>query len=100
MTQKVDKNDAILGFFHNWLLQLSPKFERIIVVCLEKGESDLPNNVRVLSLGKEKVVVGSQNLASSIQDLEGELIVFDCSTSPLAWRGPLLAKERGRGRGN
>lgn len=54
LTQKVDKNDAVLGFFHNWLLKFSQKFEKVVVICLQKGEYDLPNNVRVLSLGKEK----------------------------------------------
>ena len=53
ITQKVDKNDPILGFFHNWVLKLSEKFEEISVICLEKGECDLPKNVKVFSLGKE-----------------------------------------------
>jgi len=53
VTQKVDRNDAILGFVHGWLLELSKHFESIVVICLQKGDFDLPNNVRVLSLGKE-----------------------------------------------
>lgn len=54
LTQKIDKNDDVLGFFHNWLKVFSGKFEKIIAVCLQKGEVDLPENVTVLSLGKEK----------------------------------------------
>lgn len=53
LTQKVDKKDSVLGFFHNWILELSKKFERVSVICLEKGDYDLPDNVRVYSLGKE-----------------------------------------------
>ncbi len=53
ITQKVDKEDPILGFFHNWILELSKKFEKISVICLEKGNYNLPQNVRVFSLGKE-----------------------------------------------
>lgn len=53
ITQKVDRNDAVLGFFHRWLLGLAKNFEKIIAVCLEKGEYDLPPNVKILSLGKE-----------------------------------------------
>jgi len=53
LTQKVDKNDPILGFFHNWVLELSKKFEKVSVICLEKGTFDLPNNVKIYSLGKE-----------------------------------------------
>ena len=56
VTQKVDKNDAVLGFFHNWLLKFADNFDNIIAICLEKGECDLPTNVQVLSLGKENQV--------------------------------------------
>jgi glycosyltransferase involved in cell wall biosynthesis len=54
LTQKMDKKDPVLGFFHEWVERLSPNFEKISVVCLERGESSLPENVEVFSLGKEK----------------------------------------------
>ncbi len=54
MTQKVDCNDPILGFFHSWIMELSKFFEKITVICLEKGEYSLPSHIEVLSLGKEK----------------------------------------------
>lgn len=53
ITQKVNINDPILGFFHNWIEKFSELYERITVICLEKGEYNLPANVKVLSLGKE-----------------------------------------------
>ncbi|MCL5782252.1 MAG: glycosyltransferase family 4 protein [Patescibacteria group bacterium] len=53
ITQKVNRNDPILGFFHRWIEEFAKKFESIVVICLEKGEYNLPQNVRVLSLGKE-----------------------------------------------
>ncbi len=53
ITQKIDKNDKVLGFFHGWLKELSQKFESVEVICLEKGEFDLPKNTTVYSLGKE-----------------------------------------------
>ncbi len=56
LTQKVDKNDDILGFFHGWLLEFAKNYEKITVICLYEGEHNLPNNVKVLSLGKEKGV--------------------------------------------
>jgi len=54
VTQKVDINDPVLGFFHRWIGVLSERFSKVLVICLEKGEYDLPKNVEVLSLGKEK----------------------------------------------
>ncbi len=54
LTQKVDKNDEALGFFHAWIQELAQYCTELTVVCLEKGEYDLPPHVRVLSLGKEQ----------------------------------------------
>ena len=56
ITQKVDKKDSILGFFHDWLLEFSKHQEKIIVLCLEKGDYKLPSNVSVFSLGKERSI--------------------------------------------
>lgn len=53
VTQKVDKNDDILGFFHGWISEFSKHCEKITIICLWKGEYNLPGNVKVLSLGKE-----------------------------------------------
>lgn len=53
ITQKVDSNDPILGFFHRWIEEFAKNYESVVVVCLEKGSFNLPNNVRILSLGKE-----------------------------------------------
>ena len=52
VTQKVDKNDPILGFFVRWIEEFAKYFESIIVITLEEGDHELPTNVRVLSLGK------------------------------------------------
>jgi len=54
ITQKVDKEDDILGFFHHWVEKFSEKLEKLYVVCLWQGEYHLPDNVEVFSLGKEK----------------------------------------------
>ena len=54
ITQKVDKNDQLLGFFIQWLKLLSDKFDQLEVLCLEKEEYDLPSNVNVHSLGKDR----------------------------------------------
>lgn len=54
VTQIVDKNDPVLGFMHHWLEVFATRFEHIHVICLKAGEYQLPENVRVHSLGKEK----------------------------------------------
>lgn len=59
ITQKVDKEDQVLGFFHKWLEKLAERFEKIYVICLQKGDYNLPDNVEVFSLGKEKIVASS-----------------------------------------
>ena len=46
-------NDPVLGFFHRWVEEFAKHAESIVVVCLKEGEHHLPQNVRVLSLGKE-----------------------------------------------
>ena len=53
ITQKVDRADSNLGFFHHWLEKFAGKVEKLYVVCLAKGEHSLPDNVEVFSLGKE-----------------------------------------------
>ncbi len=53
ITQKIDRNDSVLGFMHGWIAALAPRFSRIAVICLEEGNHALPANVAVYSLGKE-----------------------------------------------
>ena len=53
ITQKVDKADPILGFFHEWIKEFSKNCESVMVICLEKGIVELPENIKVFSLGKE-----------------------------------------------
>ncbi len=55
ITQKVDQNDDILGFFHGWIAEFAKHYKKVTVIALGVGEYDLPKNVRVLSLGKEKI---------------------------------------------
>ena len=54
VTQKVDRTDPILGFFHRWIEEFAKHCESVIVIGQKVGEHRLPGNVRVLSLGKER----------------------------------------------
>jgi glycosyltransferase involved in cell wall biosynthesis len=53
ITQIVDSEDTVLGFFHGWLIEFSKHVESLTVICLKEGKHQLPKNVQVLSLGKE-----------------------------------------------
>ena len=57
LTQKMDINDPILGFFVRWVLEFAKNYEKVTVICLYEGEHNLPSNVKVLSLGKESLKI-------------------------------------------
>lgn len=61
VTQAVDRNDPILGFFHRWIEEFARHTEEVTVICLRTGDYRLPSNVRVRSLGRE---VGVSRLTS------------------------------------
>ncbi len=54
LTQAVDQNNPVLGFFPSWVAKFGGYCERVTVICLERGEYSLPANVKILSLGKEE----------------------------------------------
>ncbi len=54
ITQKVDRDDDLLGVYHEWIAELAKHAERVVVICLMKGAATLPKNVEVYSLGKER----------------------------------------------
>ena len=55
VTQKVNPEDPILGFFYRWIEEFSKNFESVTIICLERRlQNSLPVNVKVLSLGKEE----------------------------------------------
>ncbi|MBU6323776.1 glycosyltransferase family 4 protein [Patescibacteria group bacterium] len=54
VTQAVDTEDPVLGFFVGWIRAIAKRAERVEVICLREGKHELPENVRVHSLGKER----------------------------------------------
>ncbi|TSD05075.1 MAG: hypothetical protein Greene07147_787 [Parcubacteria group bacterium Greene0714_7] len=57
VTQIVDKNDPILGFFHRWIEEFAKHVEHIEVICLKEGKHKLPSNVHIHSIGKEQTTI-------------------------------------------
>ena len=85
ITQKVDLNDDNLGFFHDWLEKFSEKLDKLYVICLAQGDHNLPSNVSVYSLGKEKgaskiiqLIRLQKNLAQILPKVDG-VFVHMCS---------------------
>ncbi|MBI2618395.1 glycosyltransferase [Candidatus Kaiserbacteria bacterium] len=63
LTQKIDRNDPTLGFFHRWVEEFSKYCKSVTVICLEKGEYRLPD-VSVYSLGKERGIPRLKRLST------------------------------------
>jgi glycosyltransferase involved in cell wall biosynthesis len=53
ITQRVDRTDPILGFFHGWLTAFGGRMSGVQVIGQQVGEYALPPHVRIHSLGKE-----------------------------------------------
>jgi glycosyltransferase involved in cell wall biosynthesis len=51
--QALDRDDPVLGVYHEWARAIAGNVEILTVICLKEGKHDLPENVRVHSLGKE-----------------------------------------------
>ena len=54
ITQKIDKDDDILGVYHEWAREISKNFDKLSVICLYEGKNELPEHIKVFSLGKER----------------------------------------------
>jgi len=54
LTQRVDKDDWVTGFTHSWVAALAARVQRLDVICLARGETELPPNVALHSMGKER----------------------------------------------
>jgi glycosyltransferase involved in cell wall biosynthesis len=66
ITYKIDSRDTLVGYVVGWLNGLAKQMERIDVICLARGEVNLPANVRVHSLGKER---GASRLSRAVKFL-------------------------------
>lgn len=55
ITQTVNTEDPVLGFFVRWIEEFAKHAETVEVICLKEGShAFLPSNVRVYSLGKKR----------------------------------------------
>ena len=49
-----DREDPILGFTTRWICALAQRVESIHVITMTSGRVDVPDNVEVYSVGKER----------------------------------------------
>ncbi len=57
ITQRLDPNDYVFGFFYGHIIDLARVANHVHVICLEKGQGiEMPQNVTVHTLGKEEGV--------------------------------------------
>ncbi len=57
LTQVLDRQNGVLGFFNRWIAELASHCEAVRVVALEVGDtSDLPDNVDWVEIGRRGVV--------------------------------------------
>ena len=77
ITQRVDENDDLLGFFASWIREFASHYHRVTVITLAKGEYSLPGNVRILSLGKEAHASKSTQALRFIRMLWNEVRAHD-----------------------
>lgn len=54
VTQKVDSEDPILGFFVSWISEFARSCDHVTVLTQSVGAHALPVNVEVISLGKDR----------------------------------------------
>ena len=54
ITQKVDRADPVLGFFHRWIESFAQQCDSVTIIGQQVGEYSFPSNVSVHSLGKER----------------------------------------------
>ena len=57
LTQVLDRQNGVLGFFNRWIAEFASHCEAVRVVALEVGDtSDLPDNVDWVEIGRRGVV--------------------------------------------
>lgn len=86
ITQKVNKSDPILGFFCRWIEEFSKQVSELYVICLERGEYNFNENVRVISLGKDQGISKFRillNFYKSILSLKNEYDVVFVHMNPI-----------------
>ncbi len=86
VTQTIDTEDPVLGFFHRWIEEFAKHVESIEVICLKEGKHTLPANVRVHSLGKTESSRQRRSEVPGGVKAVGSRFIYAIRFIRLAWR--------------
>lgn len=100
ITQKADPSDPLLGFTMGWIKGLAARLDHLTVICQERASAlDLPSNVTLYSMGKEKSagrITQAWRLICLLQKLTPQVDGIFCHMIPryvlfaAPWRKPIL----------
>jgi glycosyltransferase involved in cell wall biosynthesis len=88
-----DENDPILGFTVDWVRALAARVPHVDVITMRYGPTELPDNVRVFSIGKERGWTEARRLVEFYRRL-GHLLheqTYDACLAHMQERFALLA---------
>ncbi len=92
IAQRVDEEDDIVGFFISWIEEFAKHFDQVTVITQKEGVHRLPQNVLVLSMGKEKGYSKLHQLARlykylvrELNDSQGVFVHMSPIFAVLAW---------------
>ena len=63
-----DLDDPILAFTNSWIRAIANKVDSIHVITMRLGRTELPENVRIYSVGKEKQFSEPRRMVITLMD--------------------------------
>ncbi|MBN1680341.1 MAG: glycosyltransferase family 4 protein [Anaerolineae bacterium] len=100
IVQLVDEREWLRGFTVDWIRALAARVERVEVLTLEQGQADLPDNVTVQSMGKERsrsrlreALAFYRAIGRVIRDVD---VIFSHMTPRYTWMAAPYAKLYGK----
>jgi glycosyltransferase involved in cell wall biosynthesis len=95
LVQQIEESHWLRGFIVRWVRELAAQVEQVQVITLELGQADLPANVTIQTMGKERgygrlreVIAFYRALARVIRDVD---VIFSHMTPRYTWLAAPLA---------
>ncbi|NDJ52027.1 MAG: glycosyltransferase family 4 protein [Chloroflexi bacterium] len=98
LVQSIDEDDWLRAFIVGWVRAIAARVDQVEVITLWHGRADLPDNVRVRSMGKEQGFNRWQELRTFYRALSAvidEVDILFCHMTPrYSWLAAPLARWR------